>query len=89
MTRKKLIFADKKMALLEIRRVKGRADCESALGSNALEPDSQSVGVHPSEILLNQKDKIRMICENLWASDVSAFCFSSAVVQQLPHGRLP
>jgi len=40
-------------------------------------------------IFADKKDKIRMICENLRASDASAFCFSSAVVQQLPHGRLP
>jgi len=39
-------------------------------------------------IFADKKDKFRMICENLWASDASAFCFSSAVVQQLPHGRL-
>jgi len=40
------------------------------------------------EILLNPKDKFRMICENLRASDASAFCFSSAVAPQLPHERL-
>jgi len=46
MTQKKLIFADKKDGSFGALGVNGRADCESALRSNALEPDSQSGGVN-------------------------------------------
>jgi len=51
-------------------------------------PENRTQMTQKKLIFADEKDKIRMICENLWASDASAFCFSSAVVLVCQHGRL-